>query len=202
MRRIIVSTSIAKQRLPTRGCIAVTACVGRKGLKAICSVVAACIAIVERRRTGGGVFGADCVAKKSNNPNRCVILRGGVLRERRDTYGCVVITRSICHKRTSTVARVRVTIDVAKERSVTSGCIEAAKEIPVGFWALAVPALLKSANAPVGVFELPPTLLKRAPAPVAVFSVAVLRRSVPAPMAVLKLPSVRLRSEYMPTAVL
>jgi len=60
------------------------------------------------------------------------------------------------------------------------------KKIPVGFWALAVPALLKSANAPVAVFELPPTLLKRAPAP----------------MAVLKLPSVRLRSEYMPTAVL
>ena len=83
---------------------------------------------MERRRTGGRVFGAGRVAKKSNSSNRRVILRGGVLRERRDTYGCVVITRSICHKRTSTIGRVRVTIGIAKERSVTGGCVEAAKE--------------------------------------------------------------------------
>ena len=90
MGRIIVSTSIAKQGLPTRRCIAVTACIGRKSLKTICSVIAACVVVVERRRTGGRVFGAGRVAKKSNSSNRRVILRGGVLRERRDT-------RARCH---------------------------------------------------------------------------------------------------------
>ena len=90
----------------------------------------------------------------------------------------VVITRSIYHKRTSTIGRVRVTVGIAKERSVTGGCVEAAKEN--SSWVLStigLNALLKSANAPVAVFELPPILLKRAPAPVAVFSVAVLRRA-------------------------
>ncbi len=62
--------------------------------------------------------------------------------------------------------------------------------------------LLKRANAPLAVLAIPVVLLKSAPAPVAVFSFAVLSRSVPAPTPVQKLPSERLRIEYMPTAVL
>src|SRR6266498_486881 len=56
--------------------------------------------------------------------------------------------------------------------------------------------LLKRANAPLAVLAGPVVLLKSAPAPVAGFWSAVLARSVPAPVAVLKLPVVRLRSEY------
>ena len=79
---------------------------------------------------------------------------------------------------------------IAKKGSVTNGCIGR------------VFAVIKKSEAPSARFPVPTVLLKRAPAPVAVFSFAVLRRSVRAPMAVLKLPSVRLRSEYTPTPVL
>jgi hypothetical protein len=74
-------------------------------------------------------------------------------------------------------------------------------KIPVGLLGAAKPTLLKRANAPVAVLELPPMLLKSAPASVAVFSSARLARSEPAPTPVQKLPSVRLRGEYIPIAV-
>ena len=62
--------------------------------------------------------------------------------------------------------------------------------------------LEKRANVPLAMFWPPVVLLRSAPAPVAVFSFAVFTRSVPAPTPVQKLPSARLRSEYMPNAEL
>ncbi len=70
--------------------------------------------------------------------------------------------------------------------------------------------LLKSANAPLAVLSPPFVLLKSAPVPVAVFALSVLAIVAPAPTAVaitdaavLKLlPSVRLKSEYIPNAEL
>jgi hypothetical protein len=63
-------------------------------------------------------------------------------------------------------------------------------------------SVLKRANAPSAGFPVPTRLLKSAPALVTVFSSAVFARSVAAPTPVQKLPSVKLRSEYIPFAVL
>src|SRR5213080_783692 len=97
----------------------------------------------------------------------------------------------IIMERERSIRRVLATAGTVEEGFKSSGRVAAS-----------VSAVAKQGEGSDGRVLSPIVLPKSAPAPVAVFSAAVFKRSEPAPTPVQKLPSVRLRSEYIPIAVL
>jgi hypothetical protein len=143
-------------------------------------------------KTDPGIVAAVCIALQGFKTVGCIIVRAGIAKQGLPTCRSIAVTAKVGGESRNTNGGVLGSGRVIKKcngsnRRVVSG--ELPKKTPSGF-TLAVPVLLKSANDPVAVFELPPTLLKSAATPIAVFSLATLTRSVPAPTAVLKLPSV------------
>ena len=115
----------------------------------------------------GRVELADCVARERRITGGRIIDAFCVAKKGERSIGRVVAASSIARERKSTGGRVVEAFGVAKEGERSIGCVGRAR----------------------GVAQ------KRPGASGRVWS-AVLARSVPAPVAVLKLPVVRLRSEY------
>ena len=82
----------------------------------------------ERLRTGGGVEGARCVAKKRAITGRRVVVAGGVVNERLKTGGRVCVV-GVVLKRISSVGRILVAGGVVTQRQSTGGRVYAASRV-------------------------------------------------------------------------
>jgi hypothetical protein len=134
---------------------------------------------------------AGRVVKKGGIPAGCILVAIRVVKERFSSHGSVpTVISAIAEEGTRADRRVAAADRVAKERSVSNGGVGTTFGV------------IKESERPVGEVCVACVVTQKRSSASAVFSRAVLRSSVPAPIAVLKLPSVRLRSEKIPTAVL
>jgi len=138
---------------------------------------------------GRVMVAAGVVGQRSTTTGR-VVTPGGVTEKGQTTRSRIAASGGVRTQCFKTVGRVVASFGVAKKRIKTDGRVAVAGRIA------------KECERSIGGVADANSVAESAPAPVAVFSFAVLLKSVPAPTPVQKLPSVILKSEYIPTAVL
>jgi len=138
---------------------------------------------------GRVMVAAGVVGQRGTTTGR-VVTPGGVTEKGQTTRSRIAASGGVRTQCFKTVGRVVASFGVAKKRIKTDGRVAVAGRIA------------KECERSIGGVADANSVAESAPAPVAVFSFAVLLKSVPAPTPVQKLPSVILKSEYIPTAVL